>query len=148
MAQKNFLGFSTKPAKIAFFFQDGAKIVAPKKEAPKPRPKPKRAKPEPTQAPAAKPKRPVGQEPWSQEMIDHAQNWMSGLLKTVNLGDKKFTTTTSRYHLKFAFDGPVLETEDKNRLLFRNCSLLLLQALRNEYKRPLKGFKVILTTGS
>lgn len=168
LPEKNMFGFTTKPAKIAIFFQEeykksnSHKIIShtsstnpipsvskpvtvksqPKKATEKPQVQ-KAASPAPI---APKAPRTEAAEPWSGEMITYAENWLRELLQKLEVKDTKFQATPQRYHLKISFASPVFAEDEKNRAFFRNCAHLILQATRNSFKRPLKGFKAILTT--
>ncbi len=140
--QKNLFGFTTKSAKIGIFFEETKKREKPKLA---PKQKPKRAPVK--QAPkAAKPKKETDQQdPWNKEMVAYTQDWLNSLFKQLRMSNTSFSIDPQRYHLKVVFDQPIFEQEEKNRAFFRNCAHLMMQSVRNTFKRPLKGFKVILT---
>lgn len=170
LAEKNIFGFTSKPAKIALFFseepkknaerkavshtsstnpipQSGKSVTVkstPKKNAPKEAPQNPAKQPAPAQQ---KNTRADGAEPWTDEMVSYAQNWLKDLLGSLNLLQSSFRVEPERYHLKVIFAEPIFTEDEKNRLFFRNCAHLIIQATRNKFKRPLKGFKAILTTG-
>jgi len=83
---------------------------------------------------------------WSPEMIAVAQEWLRTTLQLMDLSTAQFTVSPSRYHLKVEFAKPLFADPEQERLLFRSYAYLLMQTLRNKYKRPLRGFKVILNT--
>ncbi len=143
--QKNMFGFTTKSAKIGIFFEETKKREQ-SKAAPKQRPTRLPVKQAPKKPIAAKPKKEVDlQDPWNKEMVAYTQDWLNSLFKQLRISNPSFSIDPQRYHLKVAFDKPIFEQEDKNRAFFRNCAHLMLQSVRNTFKRPLKGFKVILT---
>lgn len=167
MPQKNMFGFTTKSAKIGIFYDEGKKnndkYHHPQQQTPqqnhaqkervvKQPQQPvvvKEKEKEPIKQPqvqAPKPKRVDAEqsEPWNKEMVNFTQDWLNSVVTKLNI-DKKFTITPERYHLKISFNQPIFEDENKNRAFFRNCAHLLLQSIRNKFKRPLKGFKVVLT---
>ncbi|MEX0939760.1 MAG: hypothetical protein WDZ41_00190 [Candidatus Babeliales bacterium] len=154
--QKNFFGMTTKSAKIGIFFDHE---VGPKKYT-KPRPEstqvfkqePRKPIVKKEQQPQQLPQQPI-EEPqkrimWNDEMIIMAQKWLKDSLQAMDKGDVGFTTDVNNYYLRFTFDRPVLETDERERQLFRSFSFLMLQALKKQLKRPLRGFKVVLTRGS
>ncbi len=149
--QKNMFGFTTKSAKISLFYQEERKKERPMRQAQKPRPKKIVEKPAPAKAkkaPAApRPRTQESNEPWNENMVNFAQTWLNDLLRNLGANQAKFVLEPQRYHLKVTFTKPVFTEDEKNRALFRNCAHLLLQSARNNFKRPLKGFKVVLTTG-
>lgn len=159
--QKNMFGFTTKSAKIALFYQEERKKERPARQSQKQRPKKSVEKIKNSertgtkQAPVKEKKavqkpqrRQENNEPWNENMIEFAKSWLNDLLGNLNVNHAKFELEPQRYHLKVTFTKPVFTEDDKNRILFRNCAHLLLQAARNNFKRPLKGFKVVLTTDS
>lgn len=168
LPEKNMFGFTTKPAKIAIFFQEDYKrssspktvshtsstnpipsVSKPITVKTQPRKISEQAQPQKVAKPAPtilKTPRQENAEPWSGEMITYAENWLRELLQKLEIKETKFQTTPQRYHLKISFSKPVFAEEEKNRAFFRNCAHLILQATRNSFKRPLKGFKAILTT--
>lgn len=163
-SQKNMFGFTSKPAKIGIFFEEtknqqkSSQYTAPVRDVQKqdnqkhkekevvkvaaPKHKEQTEKPAPV-----KPKRDEDQQqtsPWNEQMIAYTQGWLEQLLKELNVSNT-FAVTPERYHLKINFTMPIFEQPEKNRAFFRSSSHLLLQSIRNNFKRPLKGFKVILT---
>lgn len=170
LPQKNMFGFTTKSAKIGIFYDEGkknndkhhhaqpqAQQAAQQNHAPRERvakqpqqpvaPKEKEPVKQPQhQAQAPKPKRIDTEqgEPWNKDMVNFTQDWLNDVVTKLNI-NKKFRVTPERYHLKIAFEKPIFEDENRNRAFFRNCAHLLLQSIRNKFKRPLKGFKVVLT---
>ncbi|MEX0849443.1 MAG: hypothetical protein WD055_04385 [Candidatus Dependentiae bacterium] len=154
--KKNMFGFTTKSAKIALFYGEEkprsrnskptARPLRQKKtaEASKPTPAPEKSK-----APvAARTRKIESTDPWNEEMVAYAQKWLEDLLNALQIKHAQFNVEPQRYHLKVTFTKPVFPEDEKNRTLFRNCAHLMLQSARNNFKRPLKGFKVVLTTGS
>jgi len=165
-AQKNFFGFTTKSAKIALFFQEQAMSQPNRHQKNTPQAAAKRfqtgseQQPQQTrQQPQARPMvAPVRQErpprteahtsttPWSPELTDAAQEWVKDSLKLMNLSHISFVAEADRYALKFTFQKPLMELNEKEKMLFRSWAYLIMQALRQKFKRPLKGLKVILTS--
>lgn len=165
-SQKNMFGFTSKPAKIGIFFEESKKhekqqhhVAAPRDQQKNEHQKPKEKEVRVTSAPKQKEQQPVKPvvaqprpkreeteqtEPWNEQMIAYTNDWLAQLLKGLNVSNT-FAITPERYHLKISFNGPIFEQPEKNRTFFRSCAHLLLQSIRNNFKRPLKGFKVILT---
>lgn len=81
---------------------------------------------------------------WTPEMITIAKQWLSEILKSLNLSSVDFSTQTSHYQLMINFNKPLLENDEKEQQLLRSFSLLLIQTLRHKLKRPLRGFKIIM----
>ena len=165
--QKNFLGITTKSAKIAIYYHD--KNIVPKQDYIEKRPyqaqpqakKPSRTTPHnqprpSSQQPAHIPTQrilPVAEQPeraprdvWSEEMIKTAQEWVKETLSLMNLSHRSFTVEAKNYYLKFNFDGPLIEDIERERLLFRSLAHLVMQILRNRFKKGFRGFKIILNS--
>lgn len=167
-AQTSFFGlFTSKSAKIALFFQEAVNQPSrhqkdrPQAGAPKKytaniqaQPQPSR-QPQPRQAAAQQPRperaprtEPHSTTPWSPELIQAAEEWVKDSLRLMNLGSVKFTVDADRYALKFSFSQALAELSEKEKMLFRSWAYLIMQALRQKFKRPLKGLKVILTSNT
>lgn len=82
---------------------------------------------------------------WTPEMIAFVQQWLIQTLAALNLSDVKFTTEPSHYQLMINFDRPLLDQPTKEQQLMKSFSLLLIQTLRHTFKRPLRGFKIMMT---
>lgn len=154
-SEKNFIGMTVKPAKIGIFFTEESlpkKDNRPKKETFKRKIPPikkqttksveKKEEAPVTVVPEQKPQKRVM---WTNEMIEAARKWIDNALKAMEKPSINFTTDVNNYYLRFVFDQPVAATDEKERELFRSFSFLLLQTLKRKFKRPLRGFKVVLT---
>jgi hypothetical protein len=85
-------------------------------------------------------------ELWTADMTQAAQAWLQETLRLMKLSGKKFTVETKNYYLKISFDQPLFDNTERERVLFRNFAYLLMQSLRNKFKKGLRGFKIILTS--
>lgn len=171
-AHHNFLGMTTKPAKIGIFFNDSAvktkqaeKAVTPKPEKSKTLKSPKTAKAEqqgqkhdkkikkqqlqPSKTVAEAPSQPQTsakkEQPWSQEMIVTAKDYLNDTLKILNLNNK-YTVDSSHLYLKFIFNEPLYADLNRQKQFFASLATLIIQMLKKRFKRPLKGYKIILQT--
>ncbi len=159
--QKNFLGMSTKPAKIAIFFSEKTneksthRSEANEKRTPlKKDVKPVRRQPEPLASPSKttlrvpeeRKDRDSQRELWPSEMSEAAQEWLTNTLRLMNLSHTTFSLETKSYYLKINFERPLFDDPERERILFRSFAYLLMQSLRNKFKKGLRGYKVILTT--
>lgn len=170
-SEKNFFGITTKPAKIALLFekkdiQQPAKVEQ-KKPVEKPREDKQAYQHQPKQEPQKNqekwsPKPQVQPEKkeqstppeiekkskilWTDEMVAMARNWMKDLLVKQNK-QMPFTTDVKRYHMKFVFAKPIFEDENKQKNLFRNAAFLIMQSIRNRFKKQFRYHKVIITSG-
>ncbi len=157
--EKNFFGMTTKSAKIGIFFKQEAvgkreqrprvraEVPPSKVYEPKRQPSRKSIAKEPHVA--TKPVAPRQQRVmWTEEMVASASKWVSDALRSMEKSGVSFTTNVNNYYIRFTFDAPVGQSPEKERQIFRNFSFLLLQSLKRQLKRPLRGFKVVLTRES
>jgi len=166
---KNFLGFTTKPAKIAIFFEDKPQPRAQHTSRPHPQPRkpapashtphapapareareitPKQPKPAPLARPIRTPEQPKEprQQPWNDEMISAAKVWVDELMASMGKRDKTFTLSAKNYYLKLSFDSVVMNSGEEDRQLFRSIAYLIMQSLRNKFKKSLRGYKIIVS---
>lgn len=174
--QRNFLGLTTKSAKIAIFYNEKSSEKTsshqtyekrtPAKREPRPTPRRERETSTSYHAEQSEPSKvvdrsknvPVKQQEkrerpaqntqaWSDEMVQFCQGWLKQTLTLMNLGHHQVTVDTKNYYLKINFDQPLLQDSEREKLLFRSFAHLLMQALRNKFKKSLRGFKVILHSG-
>ncbi len=135
--EKNFFGFTSKPAKIGIFFTEPKKAEEKRKKPKKERSKPPREK--------VAPKKPEELGPiWDDEMINSTNEWVGALLQHMGL-NAPYTVTPSRFHLRVEFTGSVLADKDRQKHLFAVLSGLIMTMLKRKYKRPLRGYKIVLT---
>ncbi|MCK5632171.1 hypothetical protein KAH94_00310 [bacterium] len=169
-AEKNFLGMTSQPAKIALLFEpkdikdeykknDTQKNIQKQKDRIE-KPSPKRfVKPQVKQPsqPINKniaPKTPTinkeskqqTRELWNDEMVAIARNWMKDILIKMRREDITFTTENKRYHLRFIFNKPLADTDDKQKNVFRNFAHLTMQTVRNRLKKQLRYHKVVISS--
>ena len=167
--EHNFLGMTTKSAKIGFFFKEdiagqkqqrgryaaGQKRLHGAADRSTGRAPTRRAqqKPQPTQQQARQPERKRWEHPnegqaiaWSDEMVSFVTTWVKKSLILLNLPNITFTTTIDGTQLRLQFDTTVVDQSSQEKVLFRSFAYLLLQSLRNEFKESLRGLKVVLTS--
>ena len=155
--KKNFFGFVSSPAKIAFIFDEktipqpeGAK----KKERVKrsrstdQRQKPTRPQQKNYEKPSAakSAQRAPQQMGFDVEMVSAAKQWLERFMALTGHKQIAFRTDSKGNYIKFTFEKQLYEDIEKQRQLFRSCSYLMLQALRNSFKRKLRGCKIILNS--
>jgi len=166
-AEKNFIGMTTKQAKIGIFFAQHAQAPVeqkPRKEkerverAANPAPQKQRAqKPvevevkKEVKAPVERVEKKVEKAEdlgpiWSEDMAQSAKEWVGEMLEHMGLGSVPFTVLPQKFHLRIEFSKNILDDLDKQKHLFALTSGLLLTMLKRHYKRPLRGYKVVLTT--
>ncbi len=140
--QKNIFGITTKPAKIALFFNEQViPITATRKE---PRRKPER--PELKKEPLRKPvqKRELKRPAWSDDMVSAAESWVKNCLKLLGLPNIGYVTTVAGKNLKLQLDTSVTGDSTKERYLLRSFAHLITQSLRNQFKQEFRDLKVVI----
>ena len=137
-AEKNFFGMTSKPAKVGIFFTEPRTTDT--------RRKPRPAKPQTRPAREPRPKKePEDLGPiWSDEMIASANEWIGEILKHIGVS-APYKVNPSRFHLRIEFGGSVIEDKDRQKHFFAVLSGLLMTMLKRKYKRPLRGYKIVLT---
>ena len=92
--------------------------------------------------------RPAETEPkgpiWTDEMMDTVKRWVTEMLPSMNLDHVSFTVNPQHFHLKIQFADNFYDDKNRQKYLFANLSNLLLTMLKRHYKRPLKGYKIVL----
>ncbi len=142
-SKRNMFGLTTRPAKIALFFDE--KSVALPVIQEKKQPGFKKESPVQHQKPSA-PSRPY-KGTWAPEMVDFIKEWVSQTLHIMGLGNIQFSVSTSGNLIKFNFKSSITGKETNDRLLFSSIAHLVMTALRQKYKKPLQNLKIVLTCG-
>lgn len=88
----------------------------------------------------------TSQSIWTQQMMGTITNWLEQILSDIN--DKQedkinFSITQDNFHLKIYFQNPIFLDKTKEKQLFSSLSTLMLQMLKKQYRRPLKGYRII-----
>lgn len=172
-SERNFIGLTKTPAKIAILFDYATPAVGEKQErkqqtkykgAPaqqkhiSPAEKPahvsapaqqKQVKPvkiatEQQQAPVESKPEKKSEPFWTDAMTAEITNWMNGALQLLGKPNSSFTFDIKRYYLKISFDTPLFADKEKERTVFRSFAHVLMQVLRNKFKKNFRGFKIIL----
>lgn len=169
--QKNFIGMTTRPAKIGIFFSDQPTQPEPaaqqKRATPQPAPKKVEAqRPQQQKAPKA-PAKQQAQAPkeaaperivekatetetrpqtpvWNDDMIASVRQWLGEIFVLINIEPLSFTIEPDHFLLKIHFEKSVYEDKTREKYLFSSLSTLIITMLKRQYKRPLKGYKIVL----
>lgn len=83
---------------------------------------------------------------WSDAMVEDAQTWLKDMLKLTRLEHIDFHNQVQHFHLRIQFPRPVIEDQTRQKQFFSGLATIILQMLKQKYRRPLKGYKIILTT--
>lgn len=167
--EKNFFGITTRSAKIGIFFADAKPVkqepvvtkqklaqkpapaqiqtkVREQKQRPLPKEKIKEQKPSQVEA------REEGQEVvsrppvWTDEMQGTVRQWLTEFLALVNM-PVTFTLNPQHFHLKINFSNKIYDDKNREKQLFSSLATLMLNILKYQNKRPLKGYKIIFIGG-
>lgn len=156
-SEHNFIGLTTKPAKIGIMFgheieqKEPREVKVREKRPVQLEEKVIERKERPEKKAPEKRERETEQRAkrthtiWTEPMIQFVQTWLQGAMDVLQR-DVSFTIEPQNYYLRCVFEKPILETPEQERILFRTFSLLILQALKRELHRPLRGFKIVLLT--
>lgn len=83
---------------------------------------------------------------WNDEMVAAVEKWTQSTLDAIGKSNANFTTEVKNYHLKIMFNAPIFVDEEKERQLFRSFAHLIMQSLRNTFKKGFRGYKIILNS--
>ena len=183
--ERNFLGMTRKPAKIAFFFEETStnqrkkadqryqqtQQKRPHKQSPTKTLRPEKQekiRSEQRKQPAEKastlgkqdtiststdrknetatPRRITRRSPWTDQMVAEAKNWITEILKEMNMSHINFSVKTSGNNLKFHFETPLIENKERQKSLFRNFAFLIMQSIRYKFKKQLRNLKAVFTS--
>jgi len=143
LEEKNFLGMIKKPAKIAFFFEEVTRPVRELKKQTTPK---KRIERKIEKKPKKIVKKPVKKSPWTDPMINAAKKWTQDVTHMMKFSHIKYSTTTFKNNIKFHFEAPLLTNKNEQKILFSSFALLLMQTLRNKFKKQLRNLNAVFTT--
>lgn len=194
LPQRNFIGLTTRSAKIAFIFNGAPLKIAPeqpqkyqKSQAQAPRERKETFTPSSGQqrqhqpahtpaqpAPSAQPhiqreqrdasapkkertfiaetpaegqafakKRPEGF--WTEEMVAYARDWFATSLKHMDRPDITFTIEPQTFYLRITLSAPVFAEEGQEKHLLASISSLMLATIKKQFRKALRGHKIVLT---
>ncbi|MBA3751456.1 hypothetical protein H0X06_01460 [Candidatus Dependentiae bacterium] len=165
--QKNFIGMTIRPAKIGIFFTEHQPqpepTTTPKKTVTAPAPKrvevvkpaPVKEQQTPAKQPVLKTSEPIIEkavetEPrqlgpvWNDDMVASVKQWLPEIFDLIGLAPLSFTIQPDHFLLKIHFEKDVYDDKTREKYLFSSLSTLIVTMLKRQYKRPLKGYKIVL----
>lgn len=83
------------------------------------------------------------EQPWSPDLINSVKTYLDDTLKMLDITDK-YELEANHLYLKIIFDGIVFNDAQRQKQLFSSLAMLIIQMLKKKFKRPLKGYKLIL----
>ena len=167
---RNMLGFTTKPAKIAFFYEEiveqAKKTHQPQIKRPNPlapnhnqpvernqeRPRQQQPQAQAKQTPPHAPKPQQQQQQsrqrpmaiWEEDLVALVSTWIKSTLPLMGFGETNFTTTASQNVLHVSFSSPFTPDEGRERMLLSSFAHLIMLAVRHQAKRHIGNLKIVL----
>lgn len=163
--QKNFLGFTKHPAKIALYFDERPAVrpqhARPQRRQPQrsesrrpeprsearfesPREQREQQRPEPRERDET---RGSAESQWSGEMKTFASDWLKHILRELDRSHITFTVEPNNVYLRITLAQPLMSDPEKEKRLLASLALLLLEALKRNFRVGLRRHKIILTHG-
>jgi hypothetical protein len=81
---------------------------------------------------------------WTPAMMDYTKAWINETLASMNLSNISFAIEPSDLHLRVIFYDNVVPDPNQEKKLFASFSTLIYEALKKEFKLPLRGHKIVL----
>lgn len=82
---------------------------------------------------------------WSEELLTSARLWFKEVLILMGLGDVDFTFDVQENNLNIVFSRRLIDDEAREKHLFASLSTLLVSTLKRQYRRALRGHRVMLS---
>jgi predicted RNA-binding protein Jag len=153
-SEKNFFGFTKKPAKIGLFIgvSDGKTPVHSRERATHSsvirQPQVKKAAPIRQQTMASHPTPPSTARQvvnvWNDELSLFAEQWLSECLKRMFGTQPHLTKETSKEILKFQISSPLATSPEHQQLLCKSLAHLGMEALRNKFKQNFRSLRIFI----
>lgn len=99
--------------------------------------------PQSTQAPSTG--KQLGQ--WDNELVASAHKWLAETLRLMGLTDITFTLEPQNFHLRITLSKPLIEDDAKEKHLFASLSTLMIASLKKEFRKALRGHKIVIVHG-
>jgi len=150
-ATRNFLGFTSKLAKVGIFF------TAPQPHTNERRENGRRQYQRPFEreqrGSAQRPSRPHQEQRveapqerggyWSDDLITAAKEWLRGALDSLDMADRRFAISARGSLLEIRFDGAMGREEREGRIVLNSFAHLLTEVLRNKFgQRTFRNLKI------
>lgn len=81
---------------------------------------------------------------WSEDLVISAQKWLTDALALMGKNTVTFTTEIQSFNLLITFNIPLTSDETKEKHLFASLSTLMMASLKREYRRALRGHKIVI----
>jgi len=93
------------------------------------------------QAPARQPL----EAQWNDAMMRYSEEWLQQVLKGLERDVITFTVEPNNLYLRITLQQPILPDPEKEKRLLASLALLLLEALKRNFRAGLRRHKIILT---
>ncbi|KKT01693.1 MAG: hypothetical protein UV79_C0006G0010 [candidate division TM6 bacterium GW2011_GWF2_43_17] len=84
------------------------------------------------------------QSVWEPELVEKIKEQLNTLLELMDKTNATYTATVQGRELAITFSGYLLENEDQDRRLFSGLSPLLMTIIKREFKKALRGYRIVL----
>lgn len=91
----------------------------------------------------SKQKRP--QSLWTQERVEHANDWLRNVLDKMGYANISFTTEPQNLYLRIELSDHLLTRKDREKQLLASLASLMMATMQQQYKKAFRGHKVVLT---
>jgi predicted RNA-binding protein Jag len=82
---------------------------------------------------------------WSESMIGYTQDWMNQILQGVHRESVTFSIEPNNLYLRITLSQPIMDNPEKEKRMLASLALLLLEALKRQFRVGLRRHKIILT---
>lgn len=82
---------------------------------------------------------------WEQPMIAFAEQWLKDVLKEMNCDHITFTVEPSNAFLRFTLSHHLVDNLEKEKRMLAGMSLLMLEAIKRNFKAGLRRHRIVLT---
>jgi predicted RNA-binding protein Jag len=83
------------------------------------------------------------QQVWTPQMQSNVKQWLEEIFNIINLPKPEFSIQPQNFYLRIKFNQSIFDDKSREKHFFTSLAILLIQMLKQKYKRPLKGYKVI-----
>lgn len=82
---------------------------------------------------------------WEQPMITFAEQWLKDVLREMNCDHITFTVEPSNAFLRFTLSNHLVDNIEKEKRMLAGMSLLMLEAIKRNFKAGLRRHRIVLT---
>ncbi len=84
---------------------------------------------------------------WDDELVASAHKWLGETLRLMGLTDVTFTLEPQNFHLRITLSKPLIDDDAKEKHLFASLSTLMIASLKKEFRKALRGHKIVIVHG-